>query len=57
MKLLEDRIQAIISKGSENISAKINKFFEDNATQVEKVIDVKLSTTSSPVLASHGTDK
>ncbi len=55
MKLLEDRVEVFISKGSENISEKINKFLEDNATQIEKVIDVKLST--SPVLASPETDK
>jgi hypothetical protein len=38
-----------------NISGEINKFLEDNAIQIEKVIDVKLST--SPILASHETDK
>jgi hypothetical protein len=57
MKLQEDRVEIFISKSSENISAKINKFLEDNATQIEKVVDVKLSTTSSPLLASHEADK
>jgi hypothetical protein len=55
MRLQEDRVETFISKSSENISAKINKFLEDNATQIEKVIDVKLST--SPILTSHETDK
>jgi len=55
MKLLEDRVEVFTSTGSENISGKINKFLEDNAIQIEKVVDVKLST--SPVLASHETDK
>jgi hypothetical protein len=55
MKLLEDRVEVFTSTGSENISGKINKFLEDNATQIEKVIDVKLST--SPILASSETDK
>jgi hypothetical protein len=55
MKLLEDRVEVFIAKGSENISARINKFLEDNAIQIEKVIDVKLST--SPVVASLETDK
>ena len=55
MKLLEDRVEIFPSMGSEGISGKINKFLEDNAIQIEKVIDVKLST--SPVLDSHDTDK
>jgi hypothetical protein len=55
MKLLEDRVEVFTSMGSENISGKINKFLEDNAIQIEKVIDVKLST--SPILASRETDK
>ena len=55
MKLLEDRVEVFTSKGSENISANINKFLEDNATQIEKVIDLKLSTSS--VLAYRETDK
>jgi hypothetical protein len=55
MRLQEDRVETFISKSSENISAKINKFLEDNATQIEKVIDVKLST--SPILTSQETDK
>jgi hypothetical protein len=56
MKLQEDRVELFISKGSGNISEKINRFLEENATQIEKVIDVKLSTTSSSVLASRETD-
>lgn len=55
MKLLEDRVEVFTSVGPENISGKINKFLEDNAIQIEKVIDVKLST--SPILASRETDK
>jgi hypothetical protein len=55
MKLLEDRVEIFTSMGSEDISGKINKFLEDNAIQIEKVMDVKLST--SPILASHDTDK
>ncbi len=55
MKLLEDRIEVFMSKSSENISEKINRFLEDNVTQIEKVIDVKLST--SPILASLEKDK
>ena len=38
MKLLEDRVEVFTSMGSENISGKINKFLEDNAIQIEKVI-------------------
>ena len=45
MKLLEDRVEIFTSRGSEDISGKINKFLEDNAIQIEKVIDVKLSTS------------
>jgi hypothetical protein len=56
MKLQEDRVEIFMSKSSENISSKINKFLEENAIQIEKVIDIKLSTTSS-VLASHDTDR
>ncbi len=45
MKLPEDRVEVfIISKASIIISAKINKILEENATQIEKVIDVKLCT-------------
>ncbi len=55
MKLLEDRVEIFISKGSENISEKINRFLEENASEIEKVIDVKLST--SPILTSPETDK
>ena len=55
MKLLEDRVEIFTSRGSEDISGKINKFLEDNAIQIEKVINVKLST--SPILASHEADK
>ena len=31
-------------QGSENISEKINRSLEENASEIEKVIDVKLST-------------
>ncbi len=55
MKLVEDRVEIFISKGSENISEKINRFLEENASEIEKVIDVKLST--SPILTSPETDK
>ena len=54
MKLVEDRVEIFISRGLK-YSEKINKFLEDNAIQIEKVIDVKLST--SPVLTSRETDK
>lgn len=37
----------------ENIAGKINKFLEENAVEIEKVIDIKLST--SPILSSHDT--
>jgi hypothetical protein len=40
---------------SGNISDKINRFLEENANEIEKVIDVKLST--SPVITSRETDK
>ena len=33
---------------------KINKFLEENAAEIEKVIDIKLST--SPILSSRVTD-
>lgn len=41
MKQLEDRVEVFTFIGSEDISGKINKFLEDNAIQIEKVIDVK----------------
>jgi hypothetical protein len=43
-----------ISYGYENIAEKINKFLEENAAEIEKVIDIKLST--SPILSSRDTD-
>jgi hypothetical protein len=43
-----------ISYGYENIAEKINKFLEENAAEIEKVIDIKLST--SPILSSRVTD-
>jgi hypothetical protein len=55
MKLVEDRVEIFMSKGSENISEKINRFLGEDASEIEKVIDVKLST--SPVLTSRETDK
>ncbi|HEU0143317.1 MAG TPA: hypothetical protein VFQ47_00900 [Nitrososphaera sp.] len=54
MKIVEDRVEVFISYGYENIAGKINKFPEQNAAEIEKVIDIKLST--SPVLSSHDTD-
>ena len=35
-----------MSYGYENIAEKINKFLEENAAEIEKVIDIKLSTSS-----------
>ena len=54
MKIVEDRVEVFISYGYENIAEKINKFLEENAAEIEKVIDIKLST--SPILSSSDTD-
>ena len=54
MKIVEDRVEVFISYGYENIAEKINKFLEENAAEIEKVIDIKLST--SPILSSRDTD-
>jgi hypothetical protein len=54
MKIVEDRVEVFISHGYENIAGKINKFLEENAAEIEKVIDIKLST--SPILSSSDTD-
>jgi hypothetical protein len=54
MRIVEDRVELFISHGYENIAEKINKFLKQNATEIEKVIDIKLST--SQILSSHDTD-
>jgi hypothetical protein len=54
MRIVEDRVELFTSHGYENIAEKINKFLEENAAEIEKVIDIKLST--SPILSSHDTD-
>jgi hypothetical protein len=51
MRIVEDRVKLFISDGYENIAEKINKFLEENAAEIEKVIDIKLST--SPILSSR----
>ena len=43
-----------MSYGYENIAEKINKFLEENAAEIEKAIDIKLSTSS--ILSSSDTD-
>lgn len=50
MKLVEDRVEIFVSNGYENIAGKINKFLEENAVEIEKVIDIKLSTSSISLL-------
>ena len=55
MKLVEDRVEIFISKGLKIFEKKINRFLGEDASEIEKVIDVKLST--SPVLTSRETDK
>ena len=50
MKLVEDRVEIFMSKGSENISEKINWLLWGDARDMEKVIDVRMST--SPVFTS-----
>jgi hypothetical protein len=54
MRIVEDRVELFMSYGYENIAEKINKFLEENAAEIEKVIDIKLST--SPILSSRDTD-
>jgi hypothetical protein len=54
MRIVEDRVELFMSYGYENIAGKINKFLEENAAEIEKVIDIKLST--SPILSSRDTD-
>jgi hypothetical protein len=54
MRIVEDRVELFMSHGYENIAEKINKFLEENAAEIEKVIDIKLST--SPILSSNDTD-
>ena len=50
----EDRIKIFISYGHENIAEKINNFLKENEPEIEKVIDIKLST--SYILSSSDTD-
>jgi hypothetical protein len=47
------QVEIFVSNGYENITGKINKFLEENAVEIEKVIDIKPST--SPILSSHDT--
>jgi hypothetical protein len=54
MRIVEDRVEVFTSYGHENIAEKVNKFLAENAAKIEKVIDIKLST--SPILSSHDTD-
>jgi hypothetical protein len=54
MRIVEDRVEVFTSYGYENIAEKVNKFLAENAAKIEKVIDIKLST--SPILSSHDTD-
>jgi hypothetical protein len=54
MIIVEDRVEVFTSYGDENIARKINKFLEEKAAEIEEVIDIKLSTTST--LSSHDTD-
>ncbi len=42
MKIVEDRVNVFLSYGHENIAEKINNFLEENAAEIEKVIDIKL---------------
>jgi hypothetical protein len=44
-----------ISYGGADIAQKINKFLEEKAAEIEEVIDIKLSTTST-LCSSHDTD-
>ena len=53
MITVEHRVEVFISYGYENIAGKINKFLEENAAEIEEVIDIKLST--SPLLSSYDT--
>lgn len=54
MKIIEDRVEVFISNGYGNIAGKINRFLEENAAEIKRVIDIKLST--SPILSSRDTD-
>ncbi|MDQ3840475.1 MAG: hypothetical protein M3297_14540 [Thermoproteota archaeon] len=54
MRIVEDRVELFMSYGYENITEKINKFLEENAAEIEQVIDIKLSTSS--IRSSSGTD-
>jgi hypothetical protein len=54
MRIVEDRVELFMSYGYENITEKINKFLEENAAEIEKVIDIKLSTSS--IRSSSDTD-
>jgi hypothetical protein len=51
MKIVEDRVEVFISYGYENIAEKINKFLEENAAKIEKVIDIKLSISPSSLFS------
>lgn len=53
MRIVEDRVEVFISYDYENIAEKINKFLKENAAEIEKVIDIKLST--SPIFSSSDT--
>ena len=54
MRIVEDRVELFVSYGYENITEKINKFLEENAAEIEQVIDIKLSTSS--IRSSSDTD-
>jgi hypothetical protein len=54
MKIVEDRVKVFISYDHENIAEKISNFLEQNAAEIEKVIDIRLST--SPIPSSRDTD-
>ena len=54
MKIVEDRVEVFISNGYGNIAGKINRFLEENAAEIKRVIDIKLPT--SPILSSRDTD-
>ena len=54
MRIVEDRVELFMSYSYENITEKINKFLEENAAEIEQVIDIKLSTSS--IRSSSDTD-
>jgi hypothetical protein len=54
MKIVEDRVEMFTSHGYENIAAKTNKFLKENTAKIEKVMDIKLSTSS--IFSSRDTD-